>query len=92
VFTRVHVFTGRNGGMTARVTAQLARTTGTTPCSRCLDVVTVTAGTWHPAETNASHLVVCDACAHRDDPHGHATLTAWRRAANGPTTGTRNRS
>jgi len=67
--------------MTARVSAQLARTSGTAPCSRCLDAVAVTAGRWHAAEADETHRAVCDRCALRDDPAGHAALTAWRRAA-----------
>jgi len=77
--------------MTSRVTAVLPRTSGSATCSRCTDVVTVTAGRWHTAETNASHLAVCDTCAQRDDPAGYGALLAWRRAANGPH-GTRGRS
>jgi hypothetical protein len=77
--------------MTSRVTAVLARTTGTAPCSRCLDVVAVVAHRWHAAEHDATHVAICDACTQRDDPAGYAALTAWRRAANGPH-GTRGRS
>jgi hypothetical protein len=75
-----------------RVIAVLARCSGTTPCTRCPGVVDVVAGRWHAADAAETHRAVCDTCALRDDPAGHATLTAWRRAANGPTTGTRNRS
>lgn len=75
--------------MTARVTAVLARTTGTAPCSRCLDVVAVHAGTWHAAEHDATHVAICDRCAEASDPAGFAALGAWRRAAAGPATGRR---
>jgi hypothetical protein len=75
--------------MTHRVTAQLARTTGTAPCSRCLDTVPVAAGAWIAAEPDATHRAVCDRCAERDDPAGYAALVAWRRAAAGPATGRR---
>ena len=75
-----------------RVTAQLARTTGTAPCTRCPDVVTVTAGQWHAADVAEAHLVVCDSCTLRDDPQGHMALLAWRRAANQPATGRKSRS
>jgi hypothetical protein len=78
--------------MTARVIAQLARCTGTATCSRCLDVVDVRAGHWIAGEAAETHRAVCDTCSERDDPDGHTTLLAWRRAANGPATGTRNRS
>jgi hypothetical protein len=78
--------------MTSRVTAVLARTSGTAQCSRCLDVVAVHAGAWHAAEPDATHRAVCDHCAQRDDPQGHMALLAWRRAANSPTTGQRGRS
>lgn len=75
--------------MTHRVTAQLARTTGTAPCSRCLGTVAVTAGAWHAVEPDATHRAVCDACAETHDPHGYASLTAWRRAARQPAIGRR---
>jgi hypothetical protein len=63
--------------MTHRVVAQLARTTGTAPCSRCPGVVTVTAGAWHAAEADETHRAVCDHCTQRDDPHGHQAVLAW---------------
>lgn len=75
--------------MTARVTAVLARTSGTAACSRCFDTVPITAGAWHAVEHAATHVATCDRCAQRDDPGGHQQLTAWRRAAAGPTTGRR---
>ena len=78
--------------MTGRVTAQLARTTGTATCSRCLDVVAIHAGHWHAADADETHRAVCDRCTKAHDPHGHAALLAWRRAANSPATGSRNRS
>lgn len=78
--------------MTARTVCVLARTTGSAPCHRCLDTVAVTAGAWHAAAAAETHRAVCDRCSERDDPDGHTTLLAWRRAANGPATGTRNRS
>lgn len=67
--------------MTARTVCVLARTSGTAPCSRCLDDVAVHAGAWHAADADATHRAVCDACARRDDPQGYAQLAAWRRAA-----------
>lgn len=75
--------------MSARVVAQLARTTGRGQCARCFDQVAVHAGRWHAADVDASHRAVCDRCASRDDPAGWAQVTAWRRAAAGPTTGRR---
>lgn len=78
--------------MTGRIAHVLARCSGTTPCTRCPAIVTVTAGRWHTAETNASHLAVCDHCAQHDDPAGYGALLAWRRASARPATGTRNRS
>jgi hypothetical protein len=67
--------------MTHRVVAQLARTTGTAPCSRCLDTVAVTAGAWHAAEVDRPERAVCARCAALDDPGGWAQVLAWRRAA-----------
>lgn len=75
--------------MTTRDAHILARTTGTAACSRCLGEVPVAAGAWHAAELDATHRAICDRCAQRDDPAGHAALQAWRRAAAGPTTGRR---
>lgn len=75
--------------MTGRIAHVLARCTGTATCSRCTDAVDVTAGRWHAAEHDATHVAICDTCSERDDPAGHQQLTAWRRAAAGPTTGRR---
>jgi hypothetical protein len=86
--------------MTHRVVAQLARTSGTTPCSRCLDIIDVQAGHWISTEISTEisagistepdgPRAVCDRCALHDDPQGHMALLAWRRAAAGPTTGRR---
>jgi hypothetical protein len=75
--------------MTARTVCVLARCTGRVQCSRCFDSVAVTAGRWHAADADASHRAVCDGCTLRDDTAGHQQLTAWRRAAAGPTTGRR---
>lgn len=69
------------GAMTARVAPVLARTSGNAPCTRCLDVVDVTAGRWHAADAAETHRAVCDRCALRDDAQGFANLLAWRRAA-----------
>jgi hypothetical protein len=66
--------------MTTRVAHRLPKTTGTAPCSRCLDVIDVRAGHWLAAEPDGPRAV-CDRCAERDDVQGFAALTAWRRAA-----------
>jgi hypothetical protein len=66
--------------MTTRVTHHLAKTTGTAPCSRCLDTIDVTGGQWIAAELDAPHAV-CDRCAERDDPAGLRLVEAFRRMA-----------
>jgi hypothetical protein len=66
--------------VTARVTHHLPRTTGTAPCSRCLDVIDVRAGRWIAAELDAPHAV-CRRCAERDDPAGLRMVEAFGRMA-----------
>jgi len=67
--------------MSPRVTAQLARTTGTATCNRCLDVVAIHAGHWHAADADETHRAICARCAALDDPAGWRAVKAWRRAA-----------
>ena len=50
--------------MTTRVAHRLPKTTGTAPCSRCLDVIDVQAGQWIAAELDAPHAV-CRRCGLR---------------------------
>jgi hypothetical protein len=45
-----------------------------------LDIIDVHAGHWIAAEPDGP-AAICDPCAERDDPAGHAALLAWRRAA-----------
>jgi hypothetical protein len=71
----------RGDVVTPRVIAQLAKTSGTTLCTRCMDVIDVVAGRWHAADVDAADVAICDSCARHDDPTGWAQLTAWRRAA-----------
>jgi hypothetical protein len=78
--------------MSARTVCVLARTTGTAPCSRCLGFLDITSGRWRAAEPGHPEHPICDGCAKRDDPQGHATLLAWRRASNGPAVGRKGRS
>lgn len=66
--------------MTLRVTHHLPARSGTTPCSRCSDVVTVIAGEWIAAELDEPR-VVCDNCARKDDKPGFEIILAFRRMA-----------
>lgn len=72
-----------------RVSAQLARCTGSTACNRCPAPVAVHAGRWHAVEAKEAHLAVCDACAETHDPAGYGALLAWRRASAQPAIGRR---
>lgn len=63
-----------------RVACRLPRTTGTAPCSRCLDVIDVRAGCWIAAEPDGP-AAICDTCSERDDPAGFAMVDGFRRMA-----------
>lgn len=66
--------------MSGRVTHHLRGRSGTAPCPRCFDVVTVTAGEWVAAELDEPH-VICDRCAEKDDAPGYQIVASFRRMA-----------
>lgn len=67
--------------MNQRVDHRLSRERSSAPCSRCLSIIDVDAGTWHAADGDNLERSVCDDCARAADPAGFEQICAWRRMA-----------